>query len=245
MSILKFLSSLGLDGKSQKVYLTLLALADAPVSIIAKRAGLKRTTTHHQLENLAKLGLASSYTYKNTQRFIAENPNKLKDILQGKIALCEKYLPKLQKITSKERFVNLRLFEGVEGMRQIIEEELNCKEKIVRSLGSMKDLKKVEGGRISFTGRRLKKKIFSKCLRPQKDIFKEGWFENQEKELREARLLPEDFLVPGMIFIFDNKVTVITPEEEGVGFIIESQSLSKTVKSIFDILWEISEKTKK
>lgn len=243
MPLLKFLHSIGLNEKSQKIYLALLKLADASASNIAKKAGLPRTTTYHHLESLIELGLASSYRHKNTRRFFAENPNKIKGIFEGKISLSKKYIPELQKITSGERFVNLHLFEGKEGMGQIIEEELNCKEKLVRSIGSVNDLRKVEGGIISFTERRLLKKVFSKCLRPKNDSFDDDWIENQSRELREVKLLPEGLVVSGMIFIFDNKMTVITPEEEGVGFIIESKSLSKTMKTIFDALWGISSKT--
>jgi sugar-specific transcriptional regulator TrmB len=245
MPLSKFLSSIGLDEKSQKVYLALLKLADVPASTIAKKAGLERTTTHHHLEHLIKLGLVSTYSHKNSKRFIAENPNKIRGIFEGKISLLEKYLPELQKISLERGMVNLRLFEGIEGMRQIIEEELNCQEKMVYSIGSLKDLRKVIGGKITFTKRRLEKKVFSKCLRPHNDDFKKGWIENQIKEIRQVKLLPEDLTVYGMLFIFDDKVTVITPNEEGVGFIITNESLSKTMKSIFDALWKMSEKTLK
>ena len=243
MPLSKFLSLMGLDEKSQKVYLALLKLADASASIVAKKTGLERTTTHHHLEHLVKLGLISTYRHKNTKRFVAENPNKIKGIFEGKISLLEKYLPELQKFSFEKEMVGLRLFEGIEGMRQIIEEELNCQEKTVRSIGSLKDLRKVIGGKISFTKRRLKNKVFSKCLRPKDDEFKKGWLESQMKELREVRLLPEGLSVYGMLFIFDDKITVITPNEEGIGYIITNESLSKTMKSIFDILWETSRKT--
>lgn len=244
MSLLKFLSSLGLNEKSQKVYLALLKVADAPPSLIAKKAGLERTTTYHHLEHLVQLGLASTYRHQNTKRFVAENPQKIKGALEGKIALFEKYLPELNKIAAEySKTVNLQLFEGVDGMRSIVEEELTCKEKIVRSLGSLRDLRKVSGGWISFTKRRLAKKIFSKCLRPKDDDFHKGWIEEQAKELREVRFLPDTLKTNGMIFIFDNKVTVITPEEENVGFIITANSLAKTMKAIFDAIWEISTPT--
>lgn len=131
-----------------------------------------------------------------------------------------------------------------EGMKQLIEEELNAKEKLVRSIGSVRDLRKVKGSHSGFTDRRIAKKVFSKCLRPTDDDFDDGWIEAQEKELREVRLLPKGAEVHGMMFIFDDKVSVITPEEEGVGFLIESKSYSKTMKAMFETLWAISEKTK-
>ena len=243
MVLSNFLNSLGIDEKGQKVYLALLALADAPVSNIAKKSGLERTTAYHHLEKLLKLGLVSTYRNKNTKRFVAENPNKIKSIVEEQAILLDKYLPELQKIPLSRKIASLRLFEGVEGRKQLAEEELNCKEKVVRSIGSVKDLRKSIGGKLGFTQKRLNKKVFSKCLRPADDEFEKGWIEDQIKELREVRLLPESVTVTGMMFVFDNKISFIAPyEEEGVGFLIESDGLSKTMKSIFDVLWNISAK---
>lgn len=245
MALADFLNPLGIDEKGQKVYLALLALTDAPVSNVAKKAGLERTTTYHHLEKLLKLGLVSTYRSKNTKRFTAENPSKIKGIIEGQMALMDRYLPELQKIPLSKKIASLKLFEGVEGRKQLAEEELNCKEKTVRSIGSWRDLKKVEGGSFQFTEKRLERKVFSKCLRPSDDEFDKNWLETQTEELRVVRLLPENTAMSGMIFIFDNKISVITPDEEnGVGFLIESDSLSKTMKSIFDTLWLISKKTK-
>ena len=246
MSMQKFLNSMGLDDKDQKVYMALLKLTDAAASNVAMSAKMERTTTYHHLEKLLKLGLATSYRHKNTKRFSAESPNKIKGILEGKLVEFEKYLPELQKIPYGRQFVNLRLFEWMdEGMKQLIEEELNCKEKLVRSIGSVRDLRKVKGSHSGFTDRRIAKKVFSKCLRPADDDFDDGWIEAQEKELREVRILPKGADMHGMMFIFDDKVSVITPEEEGVGFLIESKSYSKTMKAMFETLWTISEETKK
>jgi len=78
----------------------------------------------------------------------------------------------------------------------------------------------------------------------RKDEFEKGWIEDQAKELREVKLLPEDADATGMMFLFDNKISFIAPhDEEGVGFLIESDWLSKTMKSIFDALWKISKDT--
>jgi sugar-specific transcriptional regulator TrmB len=243
MSIDKALDSVGLDAKSQKVYLALLKLSDAPATVIAQRAGLPRTTTYHHLQQLVNLGLASKYRHQKTTRFAAENADKLKGVIEGRLALLEKYLPEIQKISSTERLISLRLFEGAEGVQQIAQEELACREKIVRSIGSHKHLRTAANGKITFTSRRVEKKIFSKCLRPKNDEFKKGWLENQQRELRDVRLLPADVAVPGMIFIYDNKVAIITPEEEGLGFIITSRTFSQSLKNIFDALWLISQAT--
>ena len=240
MTIPIFLSSIGLDEKTQKVYLAILQLQDAPAAAIARKSGLERTTTYHQLDKLTKLGLVSIYRSGGIKRFSAESVQKIKGMLENKISLFEKYLPELKNISVGERVVNLRLFEGKEGAMQISEEELDCKEKLVRSIGSMRDLRKAGNGRITFTQRRVERKIFSKCLRPKDDEFVPGWLEDQEKELRKVKILPENVPVHGMTFIYDEKVAVITPEEEGIGFIITSKTFSDIMKNMFDAIYEVS-----
>jgi len=65
-----------------------------------------------------------------------------------------------------------------------------------------------------FYQRRVERKIFSKCLRPKDDEFVPGWLEDQEKELRKVKILPENVPVHGMTFIYDEKVAVITPKKK-------------------------------
>jgi sugar-specific transcriptional regulator TrmB len=243
MSLTKALNTIGLDEKSQKVYLALLKLEDAPASIISKKTGLPRTTCYHHLDNLIEMGLASRYKHQKVIRYAAENADKLKGVIEGRLALLEKYLPELKQLSATERIVKLRLFEGVNGVQQIAQEELACREKIVRSIGSHRDLRKAANGKITFTSRRMEKKIFSRCLRPRDDEFKKGWIEKQQKEFREVKLLPAGVNVPGMIFIYDDRVAIITPEEEGLGFIITSKTFSLSLKNIFDALWSFGTST--
>lgn len=244
MSMQKFLNSIGLNEKDQKVYLALLELADAPVSSIARKTGLERTTAYHHLEKLLKLGLVSTYKSKNTKRFSAENPSKIRGIFEENLLTLEKYLPELQNIPVARKSVSLKLFEGEDGKKQLAEEELNTKEKLVRSIGSLKDMRESTTRKRTFTKRRVKNKIFSKWLLSENDEFEKGFLENQEEDMREIRILPKDMSMRGIMFMFDNKISVLTPnEEQSVGFLIESSSLSETLKSMFDALWDISQKT--
>lgn len=99
--------------------------------------------------------------------------------------------------------------------------------------------------KFTFTKRRVKNKIRSKWLLSESEKLEKDLLENQEKDMREIRILPKDMSMRGIIFIFDNKISVLTPnEEQAVGFLIESDSLSETLKSMFDALWEISQKAK-
>ncbi len=241
MSITKYLQSIGLKEKDQKVYLALLGLADAPVGLITQKAEVKRTTTYHILENLIKKGLVSSYKEKGVKRFVAENPNKIKTFLEGRIFALEKFLPNLRDLydLSRARSV-VRFFEGEDAMKQISEEALECKEKRIYSIGSVEKVKEASGTSIRFAKRRAEKKIFSRALRIKGEKFRPGYIEKQREELREVRFLPEDIKVSVMVQIYDDKVSVICPKEENFGFTIESENFAKSIKSIFETLWRIS-----
>lgn len=243
MSLSSFLHSLGLDEKSQKTYFALLKLEDAPASVVAKRASLPRTTAYHHLESLVELGLATKYRQNGITRFSAENADRLKNVIENKLAMLERYLPELRSISSSERLLQLHLFKGTLGIQQIKRGEAACREKIVRSVGSYRDLKRVAGGRITFTDKRVEKKIFSKCLRPRNDELLKEWIATQQRDLREVRLLPESITLSGMIYIYDDQVAIVTPEEDGLGFVITSKTFSESLKNIFDALWAISVRT--
>ncbi len=243
MALDKFLKKLGLEEKDQKVYIALLKLGDASVSRIAHEAKTKRTTTYHILENLKEKGLVGSYTEKGVKRFVAESPGKLKNVLEGQLMSLEKYLPQLQSFynLAKSQSV-IRFFEGEEGAKQISEDALNSREKIIYSLGSVKNAREAIGVSLRFTKRRVSKGIFEKALRIKKE-FNEDYIRRQKEELKEMRFLPEDFKIPVLILIYDKKVGVICSMQENFSFIIESEDFFEATKLIFKALWDISEST--
>lgn len=235
----KFLKNLGLEEKEQKVYIALLKLGDGVCGRVAKGAQIKRTTAYHILENLEGKGLISSYTERGVRRFVAENPSRLKDILDGQFLALEKYLPQLRAFYNLAKAkAEVRFFEGEEGAKQVSEDVLASGEKNIYSLGSIKNVKEATGVSICFGKRRIAKKIFEKALRVRKE-FDESYAKRQKEEFKEVRFLPENFEVPVLILIYGRKVGVICSKEEGFSFIIESDDFSKTTKLIFEALWNI------
>lgn len=237
MALEKFLKNLGLEEKDQKVYLALLKLGDASVSRIAQEAKIKRTTTYHVLENLKEKGLIGSYTERSTKRFVAESPSKLRGVLEGQLSALEKYLPQLQSFynLAKAR-TEIRFFEGEEGAKQISEDVLASKEKIIYSLGSIKNAKEAIGVSIRFGKRRVAKKIFEKALRIRKE-FGADYIRRQKEEFKEVRFLPEDLEIPVLILIYGKRIGVICSQEEGLSFIIKSEDFVQTMRLIFEVLW--------
>lgn len=240
-----FLESLGLDKNDQKVYLAIYALADAPASLIAQKAGVKRTTAYTILEKLKKMGLVSSYRTKSSIRYFAENPNKIRQFLEERITTFnERVLPELRALGEIPRSTpRIRVFEGEKGLQSILNEALECEEKIIYSMGSYKKYKEAVKTGFVFTERRVAKGILSKALRTKEEIkaFKPGYIDIQKEELREVRWLPSTVDLDGYIMIWDNKTAFISGKDELFGFIIESNDFSKSMKKIFDSFWNSSE----
>jgi hypothetical protein len=58
------------------------------------------------------------------------------------------------------------------------------------------------------------------------------------------RLAPEDIHIPETIFIYDDKVAVISTRKENFGFVVDSKDFSQSMKGLFSALWQISDSKK-
>ena len=64
--------------------------------------------------------------------------------------------------------------------------------------------------------------------------------------LREAKFVPkEKFPFSSDIAIYDNKVAISSLKGKLIGVIIESDSITKTLKSLFYLAWEAADKYQK
>lgn len=232
------LQPIGLDKKSETVYRALLSLADAPASNIARRAGVKRTSAYHILENLTAMGLVTTYRGRGVQRFVAEHPSRLKTFFERKAIMAERIIPELVKEISKSHLApSIRVFEGKDAIKSMSEEALKTKEKIILSIGSTKKLTEFLGGKYGWGKRRRESGIFQKALR-----FKSDDIIEHPSRLHEVKILPDSFNFPGYILIFDNSVGIIPFEEPARGVLITSRSFSLMFKSVFEVLWGLSKK---
>lgn len=71
--ILEALKQIGLNRKEAIIYTILLEIGSQPISVIAKKAKINRTTCYKVVEDLKKKGLISSFN-KNSTTFITAEP---------------------------------------------------------------------------------------------------------------------------------------------------------------------------
>ena len=127
MDIKQALQTIGLSEKESAVYTALLQLGQATAYAVAVKSGLKKPTTYVILDELIEKGLVLKVPQMKTLHFIARSPEEAFGVAQERLSLAKKALPELLAITKgKKSKVSTVYFEGVEGMKQLL--EYKCKE---------------------------------------------------------------------------------------------------------------------
>lgn len=236
------LAQFGLTPNQTKIYLALLELGEAKVQDIAKRAKILRTTSYEVLEQLKAIGIASMFNRKGVRIYMAEHPKKLHDILVAKQKTIQKILTNLKSLYNLGDFKpKIKYYEGIEGYKTVYEDTLIASDKRLYGILSMKDIFDTLGEEYidDCIQRRVDAGIHLFVIRSESKEVKPTW-KNTPQELRTLRYAPRDFIFPLTMFIYNNKVSLLSSKHENFGLMIESKEFMQTQKALFDVLWEAS-----
>lgn len=126
------LVELGLGQKEARLYLALLREGPSSVRQLASVTGVNRGTVFDVLKALQASGLVRFYNEKTRQYFVAAPPERLQEIAQERAesmarasSSLEELVPELQSLyDSGDKHPAARLYEGLEGVRTILEDIL-------------------------------------------------------------------------------------------------------------------------
>lgn len=234
------LKNVGLSENEAKVYLAALELGETSVYRLAKKSGVKRTTTYLAVENLKEKGLMSSYESNGVAVCYAENPKKLVESIEHRKRDIERILPELLAFTNLiDKKPKIRYFEGKEAYKEVFSDVL--KHPDMEMLGTFNErFWDWEGYFTSyFMPKRQDKKIWGRVL--FKDNPKLQEIAASGKVIfTEIRLVPsEKFNVEiEMVIYGKNKVGFVSYDEE-MAIIIESRKIHDTQKSFFEVMWDV------
>jgi HTH-type transcriptional regulator, sugar sensing transcriptional regulator len=247
------LKKIGLSDKEAKVYLAALELGQASVQEIAKKAEVNRPTTYVILDSLIKKGLASTYTDKQKKiRYIAESPEMISSVLElqkkeieEKQKMIDELMPQLRAVYNKqENKPVVRFFEGKEGLRTMVQEQMNSKAELIRAFLSLDDLRKVyspEEINKAYQDR-IKNKTKTKIL----FTLREGEDRSSPSELdKRLRVSADNFPINCDIAFFNNKVRIASLKDKLNGVIIEDKNIYETFVSLFELAWLGAQSLKK
>lgn len=248
MNIETALAELGLEKNKGAVYLATLEIGKGSVIEIAKKVGLPRTTVHEILQHLLALGLVNFTVHGKRRIYIAERPEKLKSLLNEKNRILQSILPELgvrfNSISGTKPRVSY--YEGLNGIKTVFDDTLTVTDKLLIGVLSMEDLYQVPGKEYmdEYVKRRVSNGIKLKVIRSDVKEVEEIWPSSND-EKRELHYAPQGFVFPMTVYLYDNKVSIISTKKENFGMIVESADLYQTMKNFFEIVWQVSRATRK
>ncbi len=234
----EILKQLGISDKEARVYLAALELGTASAKEISIKAGIQRTHFYDLSRQLIEMGLLRQVAEGKKAMFTATDPEMLVSLQQQKARELERILPQLKAIqNNSEEKPKISYYQGVAGINQINADTLNYKTEIVAfttpRFASIKDKKFGEeyiknrcksGNKVRVIGEMSTELMALK----QRD----------GQDLRETRLLPKDtFSSEIEIGVYGHKTCIIDYKNE-FGFIVEGKEIAKTLKNIFEIVWQ-------
>jgi len=233
----------GLTPNEAEVYLALLTLGDATADRIASNTKIHRTTVYDVLNILKSKGFVSVFVKDKKQHFEAAEPEKFLDFLNEKKHIIQEILPKMESI--KRNTVSkpqVTLFQGIDGIKTVLNEVLKCKSKSVLISANTTTLYKfIPIYFPQFIKRRIEEGVFAKIL-TQKIPETIKHKKEGKKALRELRFFNKDDTIGSSIFVFDDKTAFLSlSENEQIAILIKDKEITKSVKNMFEIAW----KTKK
>ncbi len=250
MQFEEILKKAELNQQEIKVYLAGLESGPVLASKLAKKTGFSRTNTYNILKSLEQKGLVNKEGIGYSIHFTMEPPSRLKEQFERKkeeASVLEKELENILptiKIASSpmETAPKIRVFEGEKAIENIIEETVEepCDE--ILSLAGGKDFEKIldEAFLKRYVAKRIHMKIRNRTLAKKRGL-KEFPRSKDKEELRQTRFLPSDLDIKTTMLIWNNKVGIISSQEEDFGFIVGSQEFSHFFKIFFETFWKTGE----
>lgn len=239
MKLDNILKAYGFTDKQARVYVACLELGSASVQKISQKAELPRSTCYEILDFLLKESVVSTFFKKKTRYFSADDPEKLLRISREKTLLLENGIMALRALYQKAPTKNptIRFYEGRRGITMVLQEILEESQKLC-AIASAEDLfNSLEKEFPRFVRERVKKKI------PVQVILRASPKAEERKrlgpsELRDVRIIPEYFEFQGMMYLWKNKIAMISFEADLSAVIVENEALVKIQRAMFEFMWE-------
>lgn len=246
---IRSLQDLGLSESEAQLYVLMLSYPKSTVKELVAKTSYPRTMLYYILKQLIARGIVSSRRFSWKTVYVAEDPQKLYDLLGQKEAEVQKQttgikelIPNLRKIYkfAGER-TNLRVFEGVAEYEKALEDIIISHPKEIYVFENMIGKKPGKESRESFDRRRILKKIkknvlFFESVDSLKEILKLKY--NDYTNFRGISEKNAEFFNAD-IALYSDKVlyTNYYDEYEPIAVLIEDKNFYNAQKAFFNLLW--------
>ncbi len=238
----------GLNEKEVRVYLAVLEGGEIPVSQIAHKAHIKRTSVYDVLESLKERGIVSMIKRKGVHTVSALPPQNLIDRFKRSASLAEGVLPQLIELAySSPLKPRMRFYEGIGGLQEILREMSYSREQVV----GFTDYALMPKALFTFirkevVPRRRERKTLIRLIAPRNarniEVQKEDDIHYGEhrlvdfpKQMNHIEILIYDYSKVGFLSF---------TEKELFGAVLDSSAIHTTLRNIFELVWVNADKKK-
>lgn len=236
----KDLKSAGMGTKEAGCYLSLLELGEATIGELVKKSKLKRTTLYDILDLLKEKNLVSLSKKGKKVLYVAESPEKLMEKAEEDTKKLEKILPELLSIANNlKKKPKLRYFEGVEGIKEVYKDVLRHPVQKIQAWAPESIIRDID---VSFfddfyTPKLLENKMLIELIAPNVPIFQKHKGDNTVPTRKIKLVDPARFPFSVEICLYGRDKIGVMSYKDQMGLVIESESIAKTLKSIFELQW--------
>jgi len=246
------LKDLGLNTKEIDTYLTLLPIGKAPASVVSYRTGISRSTAKYTCGQLVQKKLFSEVQQGNTALYVPESPDKIMFLLEEEERKLQEKKDRTNRIIGQLKAIvdpgtilpKVRFLDGWEGVRKVYEDTLKEKNDIYafehsfRSEDNLKEMSEYIDNHYLPT--RLKQGIKAHVIMPSTKnnlVCKK----DDQKYKRETRFISRDiFPIEVEVNIYGEKTAFFNyKKDEMFAMIIDSPAITRSMKAIFDVMWNI------
>ncbi len=209
--------------------------------------------------SLLEKGLVTKTARGNMQYFAPLDPKQLVSYLEHKEQRIESNKERVQAMLGEFAAIanplterpKIQFFDGPEGARTVLEDTLTAKESTLCAFLSIADMIEFTGAEFmdTYTDARIKKGYTLHTIgtrEKDKEAFRldprTKRHKTSKKERRQVRHASEDLAFPMTMFLYDDKLAIISSKEEDFALIVESRELAQMQKKLFDMIWKSLER---
>lgn len=242
MNLVEMLRAAGIDGHKADFYLASLELGEATVAAIAQKAGIGRTNAYEVLDRLLAAGLVATVRKGARNHVIPQDPIMLLRHAEAQRQRVHEMLPQLRALhNAAGDKPTVRFFSGLEGIKTVLEDMLDCRSRELRAIMSNSELFRMPGYETiaSVVARRVKSGVSLRIIRCGPADARDLW-RTSRRERRTLRFAPASFDTGVTTYLYDDTVAFISSKAEPYALSIQSADMTAFQSGLFEVLWEAS-----
>lgn len=241
------LEELGLTLNEIKIYLFLLKTGETTTGLIISETGIANSRVYESLNSLVNKGLVSYNIQRDGKHFQAVSPKKFLEIQEERKRKIQEILPSLEELQNqKTSGTKTAVYEGYQGFKTAFQKIIeDCpKNETIYILGFSEQQTKNESLRLFLSNMNLKSAVKKHKLKiildnsARKTLGKD----RAKEKFTEVKYMPEGYISPAAIDVFEDYVYIFLWEEKPFVFMIKNKTIAESFKTYFNFLWKISKK---